>query len=145
MANGMNKVFLFGNLGAPPELRRTQGGDSVLRLRVATNERYQDRQGDWQERTDWHTVSIWGKRAETLAAVLDKGDRVMVEGRIRTTSYEKNGATHYFTEVKAREIHLAGRGRGAGIDVDVDVELLDEAKLGVSGRSYAEEPMAQAV
>ena len=113
MANGMNKVFLLGNLGADPELKHSTGGAPYLRLRVATNDGYLDKEQVWQERTEWHTVTLWGKRAEPLSRLLSQGSRVMVEGYIRTTSYEKEGSTHYFTEVKAREIYLAGWGRDA--------------------------------
>ncbi len=113
MANGMNKVFLLGNLGGDPELKHATGGAPYLRLRVATNDGYLDKEQVWQERTEWHTVTLWGKRAEPLSRLLSQGSRVMVEGNIRTSSYEKEGSTHYFTEVKAREIYLAGWGRDA--------------------------------
>ncbi|MCC6557269.1 MAG: single-stranded DNA-binding protein, partial [Polyangiaceae bacterium] len=73
MAQGMNKVFLLGNIGGDPELRFTQGGQPVLNMRLATTESYLDKQGERQERTDWHNVVLWGKRAESLATILKKG------------------------------------------------------------------------
>src|SRR5262245_26059469 len=106
MASGMNKVFLLGNLGAKPELTRFPEGDAALKLRLATNERFKNRDGNWQERTDWHTVKVRGKSADTLYEMLDKGDKVMVEGQIRTRSYEKDGSTRYVTEVHAWNVHL---------------------------------------
>src|SRR5579864_7109712 len=114
MAEGLNKVLLLGNLGADPELKVTQGGQSVLKLRLATTESYLDRNNTRQERTEWHRVTLWGKRAEALSKFLQKGERIFVEGRIQTSSYEKDGEKRYSTEVVANNIILAGRGNGAG-------------------------------
>jgi len=115
MADGLNKVLLFGNLGADPELRVTPSGQSVLNLRMATTESYLDRNNTRQERTEWHSVAIWGKRADALAKFLAKGDKVFIEGSIRTHSYEKNGEKRYRTEIVAQNIILGG-GRGKGQD-----------------------------
>jgi single-strand DNA-binding protein len=114
MAEGLNKVLLLGNLGADPELKVTQGGQSVLKLRLATTESYLDRNNTRQERTEWHRVTLWGKRAEALSKFLQKGERIFVEGRIQTSSYEKDGEKRYSTEIVANNIILAGRGKGAG-------------------------------
>lgn len=115
MAEGLNRVMLLGNLGADPELRVTPGGQAVLKLRLATNESYLDRNNVRQERTEWHRVTVWGRRAEALGKLLAKGDSLFVEGRISTSSYEKNGEKRYSTEIVANNIILAGgRGRGEG-------------------------------
>lgn len=114
MAEGLNRVMLFGNLGADPELRVTPGGQAILKLRLATNESYMDRNNVRQERTEWHRVTIWGRRAEALGKILTKGDSLFVEGRLQTSSYEKNGEKRYSTEVVASNIVLPGRGRGEG-------------------------------
>lgn len=111
MAEGLNKVMLFGNLGADPELRVTPGGQAVLKLRLATTESYLDRNNTRQERTEWHSITLWGKRGEALAKFLSKGDRIFVEGSLRTSSYEKNGEKRYRTEVVANNIILGGGGR----------------------------------
>lgn len=111
----MNKVILLGNLGADPELRMTNGGQAVLKLRLATQERYQDRSGTTQERTEWHSVVVWGKRAEALGKLLSKGSRILVEGSLRTSSYEdRDGQKRYKTEAQAHNIELCGGARGGG-------------------------------
>lgn len=112
MAEGLNKVMLLGNLGADPELKMTQGGQAVLKLRLATTESYLDRNNTRQERTEWHSVTLWGKRGEALAKFLTKGERIFVEGSLRTSSYEKDGEKRYRTEINANNIILAGRGKG---------------------------------
>ena len=114
MAEGLNRVMLLGNLGADPELKMTQGGQAVLKLRLATTETYLDRNNTRQERTEWHSVTLWGKRGEALAKFLTKGERIFVEGSLRTSSYEKNGEKRYSTEINASNIILAGRGKGQG-------------------------------
>ena len=122
MAEGLNKVMLLGNLGQDPELKMIAGGQAVLKLRLATTESYIDKNNTRQERTDWHTVTVWGKRAEALAKFLSKGSQLFVEGRIQTRSYEKNGEKRYATDIVANNIILTGRrggqereaGEGAG-------------------------------
>jgi single-strand DNA-binding protein len=105
--------MLLGNLGADPELRMTSGGQAVLKLRLATSETYLDRNKVRQERTEWHSVVIWGKRGEALAKILAKGSRIFVEGGLRTSSYDdKEGHKRYKTEVVANNIILSGGARG---------------------------------
>jgi len=116
MAEGLNRVMLLGNLGADPELRFTQGGQAVMNMRLATTETYLDRDKVRKERTDWHNVVVWGKRAEALSKILGKGSSIFVEGSLRTSSYDdREGHKRYKTEVIANNILLTGgRGRGAG-------------------------------
>lgn len=107
--NGINRVTLLGNLGADPELRYTQGGTAVLNIRIATPERFNGKDGQWTERTEWHNVVIWGKRGEALANILRKGSSVLVEGTLRTTSYDaKDGGKRYKTAVNATNVILCG-------------------------------------
>lgn len=115
MADGLNRVMLLGNLGADPELRMTNGGQAVLKLRLATSETYLDRNKVRQERTEWHSVVVWGKRAEALAKFLAKGSRIFIEGGLRTSSYDdKDGNKRYKTEIVAQNIILSGGGGRGG-------------------------------
>ena len=115
MAEGLNRVMLMGNLGQDPELRFTQGGQAVLNLRLATTESYLDRDRVRKERTDWHNVVIWGKRAEGLSKILRKGSSILVEGSLRTSSFEgRDGQKRWKTEVNARNVLLTGSGGGGG-------------------------------
>ena len=107
MSDGINRVTLLGNLGADPELRQTNSG-AVLNLRLATTETWIDKNKEKQERTDWHSVTLWGKRGEALAGILRKGSQLLVEGRLSTSSYEKDGQKRYKTEVVATNIVLVG-------------------------------------
>lgn len=111
MSEGLNRVMLLGNLGADPELRYTSGGEAVCNLRIATTESYLDRNKERKERTEWHTVTVWGKRGEALGRLLTKGSRVFIEGSLRTSSYEKDGEKRWKTEIIAREVILAGGDR----------------------------------
>jgi len=117
MAEGYNKVVLVGNVGADPELKSTTAG-TLLKLRVATNERYTDKNGEKQEKTEWHTVTLWGMRADALGKFIRKGDRLLVEGAIRTRMWETDtGEKRYFTEISAQDIKLLGGGQQGGTSV----------------------------
>jgi single-strand DNA-binding protein len=115
MADGLNRVLLLGNLGQDPELRMTNNGQAVLRIRLATSESYLDKNRTRQERTEWHSVVVWGKRAEALGKILSKGARIFIEGGLRTSNYDdREGNKRYKTEIVANNIILAGGGRGGG-------------------------------
>ncbi len=115
MADGLNRVMLLGNLGADPELRVTNSGQSVLKLRLATSESYLDKDRVRQERTEWHSITVWGKRAEALGKFLTKGSRLFIEGGLRTSSYDdKEGNKKYRTEIVASNIILSGSAGGGG-------------------------------
>lgn len=115
MANGLNRVTLVGNVGMDPELKYTQGGQAVLRIRMATNESWLDKGGTRQERTEWHTVIVWGKRAEGLNKVLNKGTTLWVEGRLQTRNWETPaGEKRYATEINASDLGLVGGKRNGG-------------------------------
>jgi single-strand DNA-binding protein len=108
--DGLNRVMLLGNLGADPELRMTGSGQAVLNLRLATSESYLDKDKARQERVEWHAIVVWGKRAEGLGKILRKGDRIFVEGGLRTSSYDdRDGNKRYKTEVVAQHVILNGK------------------------------------
>lgn len=109
----VNKVILIGNLGADPELRKVDSGDSVCELRVATNEKWIDKSGEKQERVEWHRVVVWGKSGEACAKFLSKGSPVYVEGKNRTRSWDdKDGNKRYMTEVVANDVQFLPSGDG---------------------------------
>ena len=112
--DGVNKVIILGNLGGVPEFKGT-GKAALLQLSVATEEGYKDKNGEWQKTTEWHRVKVWGPQAERLSRVgLQKGERVYIEGRLQTSSYEKDGQKKYSTDIVARTVILNGRGLGEG-------------------------------
>ena len=108
----VNKAILIGNLGKDPELRYTPGGQAVATFSLATSERYKDKDGNMQERTDWHNIVVWGRTAENAKQYLTKGRSVYVEGRIQTRSYDdKDGNKKWFTEVVAQRLQFLGGPR----------------------------------
>lgn len=112
----VNKVIILGNLGRDPELSTTPGGAKICRLAVATSRKYLDkRTNEWVEETEWHRITVFGKTAENCATYLAKGRQVYVEGRLRTSSYEKDGQRHYSTEIVSDEVQfIGGREQGGG-------------------------------
>jgi single-strand DNA-binding protein len=118
---GLNKVTLIGNLGRDPELRYTQGGTAVLNFTLATTERWNDREGGKQERTEWHRVVVWGKQAEVCSNLLAKGKQVYVEGRIQSREWkDKEGGERRSYEIVANRVMMLGRreGEAAGAGAD---------------------------
>ena len=108
---GINKVIMIGNLGANPEVRALPSGQNVANFSLATTERFTDRNGAKQERTDWHRIVAFGRLADTCERFLSKGRQVYVEGRLTTRQYEaKDGSgKRYRTEIVARQIRLLGK------------------------------------
>jgi single-strand DNA-binding protein len=117
MARGINKVILIGHLGADPETRAMPSGMQVANLRLATTESWKDKQsGENQERTEWHSVALFGRLGEIAAEYLRKGSQVYIEGRLRTRKWQdKEGRDRYTTEIVGSEMQmLGGRGGSAG-------------------------------
>ena len=109
----VNRVILVGNLGRDAELRYTAGGAAVATLGLATTEVWNDKQGQKQEKTEWHRIVLWGKQAESLKEYLVKGKQIYVEGRLQTRQWDdKDGNKRYTTEIKADRITLLGGGGG---------------------------------
>ena len=116
MARGINKVILVGNLGDDPETKYTQSGMAVTIVRLATTSVRKDRDGNTQERTEWHRVKFFGKLGEIAGEYLRKGSQVYVEGEIRYDKYTgQDGVEKYTTDIVANEMQmLGGRGEGGG-------------------------------
>ncbi len=111
----LNKAMILGNLGQDPELRHTAAGKAVTTLRIATNEVWKDQSGERQERTEWHSVVVWGRQAETCNQYLRKGRTCFVEGRIQTRKWQdQNGNDRYSTEIVADRVQFIGGGGGGG-------------------------------
>jgi single-strand DNA-binding protein len=109
----VNKAILIGNLGKDPELRYTPSGQAVASFSIATTEKWKDKDGQLQERTDWHNIVVWGRQAEIANEYLKKGRPVYIEGRIQTRSYDdKDGNRRYITEIVARRMQFLDQ-RGA--------------------------------
>jgi single-strand DNA-binding protein len=118
MARGVNKVIIVGNLGRDPETRYMPSGSAVTNLRIATTEQWKDKQsGEQQERTEWHSVAMFGRLAEIAAEYLRKGSQVYIEGKLRTRKWQdkNDGKDRYTTEIIADDMQmLGGKGGGAG-------------------------------
>ncbi|MGB9430447.1 MAG: single-stranded DNA-binding protein [Gammaproteobacteria bacterium] len=115
MARGVNKVILVGNLGADPETRYMPSGSAVANIRIATSEAWKDKEsGEQKERTEWHRITFYNRLAEIAGEYLRKGSQVYIEGRLRTRTYEKEGQTHYSTEIIADNMQMLGSRAGAG-------------------------------
>ncbi len=111
----VNKVIIVGNLGADPETRYTPSGDAVTSIRVATTDKWKDKaSGEMKEQTEWHRISFWGRLAEVAGEYLKKGSQVYIEGSLRTRKYEKEGQTHYSTEIRGDVMQMLGRREGGG-------------------------------
>ena len=127
----VNKVILVGNLGKDPEVRFTNSGSAVARLSVATSDVWNDRDGNRQERTEWHNVVVWGKQGEHCGQYLAKGRQVYVEGSIRTRSYDdKSGTKRYVTEVVAQRVQFLGGGGGTRLAQQAESPPADDAQSG---------------
>ena len=104
----INKAIIVGNLGKDPEVRFTPSGVAVCNFTVATSESWKDKEGNKQEKTEWHNVVAFGKLAEICGEYLKKGKQVYIEGRLQTDKYEKNGETRYSTKIVARVMKMLG-------------------------------------
>jgi single-strand DNA-binding protein len=116
MARGVNKVIVVGNLGQDPETRYIPSGSAVTNLRIATNESWKDKQtGEQKDRTEWHSVAMFGRLAEIAAEYLRKGSQVYIEGKLRTRKWQdKDGNDRYTTEIIADEMQMLGNRAGGG-------------------------------
>lgn len=117
MAKSVNKVILIGNLGKDPEVKYTPGGTPVAKFSLATNERFKDKSGEWQDRTEWHNIVAFQRLAEIVGEYVKKGSKLYIEGRLQTSSWDdrESGQKKYRTEIIAGDlVLLSGRGEDAG-------------------------------
>jgi len=112
MSRGVNKVILVGNLGNDPDTKYTQGGMAITTLSLATTSVRKDKDGNTQEKTEWHRVKLFGKLGEIAGEYLKKGRQVYIEGRLEYGSYDKDGVKHYTTDIVADEMQMIGGGDG---------------------------------
>ena len=106
----VNKVILLGNLGKDPETRYTQGGDAVTNFSIATTERWKNKDGEQQEKTEWHKIVTFGRQAEIAGEYLKKGSQVFIEGRLQTRKWEdKEGVDRYVTEIIGDRFQMIGK------------------------------------
>lgn len=119
----LNKVLLIATLGKDPELRHTASGQAVASFSAATSEKFKNKGGEWEERTEWHAITVWGKLAEISAEYLSKGKMVYLEGRLQTRKWQdKSGNDRYTTEIVADKMQMlspkggSGRSSGGGAD-----------------------------
>ncbi len=128
MSRSINKVILVGNVGRDPDVQTTAAGTKVVHMSLATSRRI-PRDSGYEDRTDWHRLTLWNRLAELAEEYVRKGDRLYIEGRMEYASYEKNGVTIPTAEVQVRELVMLGtpNGHGAGALAAVGAEEEDEA------------------
>lgn len=116
MARGVNKVILLGNLGKDPEVKYTQSGMAIARFSLATTERAKDKDGNWQDKTEWHNLVAFGRTAEVAGEYLKKGRTIYIEGALRTSSWDdkESGQKKYKTEVIVNDLVMVGGQRDGG-------------------------------
>jgi single-strand DNA-binding protein len=128
MAKNINKVILIGNVGKDPEVKYTPSGVAVAKFSLATNEKFKDKSGEWQERTEWHNILAWQRLAEIVGEYIHKGAKLYIEGKLQTSIWEdrNNGEKKYRVEIVAREIVLLGT-REAASDGDQNASEQERA------------------
>jgi len=110
----LNKAMVYGNLTRDPEMKALPSGMNVTSFSIATNRRYKDRDGNYQDAVDYHNIVVFGRQAETSAQYLHKGSSAYIEGRLQTRSWEKDGAKQYRTEIVADRVQFGPKGSGEG-------------------------------
>jgi single-strand DNA-binding protein len=135
----LNKVMLIGNLGKDPEVRYTTSGTAVASFSLATSERFKNKSGDWEDRTEWHNITLWGRLAEIAGEYLAKGKTVYIEGRLQTRKWQdRDGRDRYTTEIVGDKMQMLG-GRGEGAGRPAGGKASDESGLG-NAQGFDEPP-----
>jgi len=137
MPKSVNKVILVGNVGQDPEVKYTPSGTPVAKFSLATNERFKDRSGEWQDRTEWHSVVAWQRLAEIIGEHVKKGSKLYIEGKLETSSWDdrQSGAKRYRTEIIARDVVLLGPHE--------DTEENSNAKTNVREHQHTHTPSSE--
>lgn len=143
----VNKVILIGNVGIDPEVRAMEGGTKVARVRLATTERYRDRQSnETKEHTEWHTITLWRGLADVVDRYVRKGSQIYVEGRLRTREWtDQQGNKRYSTEILADTMNLLGRRAEGGQVADNTGTYTATPQAAVPTPQPAAQPVAQPV
>jgi single-strand DNA-binding protein len=142
---GVNKVILIGNLGKDPELRYTPSSQPVASFSLATTERWNDKNGQRQERTEWHNIVVWGKLGELCNQYLKKGRSAYIEGRISTRSWDdKDGNKKYRTEIVATQVQFLSGGQGPGGDFSGSRDAVHANAAPAAGAAAADMPPPEA-
>lgn len=124
----VNKAIIIGNIGKDPELRHTENGTAVLKFSVATTNKWKDKEGEWQEKTDWHNIVVFGKKAETVNEFLKKGTPVYIEGRIQTDVVEKeDGDRRWYTSIVGNVVIVLSRKSDNEEPSDVSPETTSDS------------------
>ncbi|MDR3392524.1 MAG: single-stranded DNA-binding protein [Sulfuriferula sp.] len=138
----VNKVILIGNIGKDPEIRYMPSGDAMVNLTLATTDNWKDKNGEKQERTEWHRVAIFGKLAEIAGEYLKKGSQVYFEGSLKTRKWtNKEGQDQYTTEIIADKMQMLG-GRGGASSASMDSDSQNESRPSRPSRPSAPAPAA---
>jgi single-strand DNA-binding protein len=127
----LNKAMIIGNLGKDPEIRSTTSGQSVATFSLATGEKFKNKSGEWDERTEWHNVVLWGKLAEIAGQYLAKGKTVYIEGRIQTRKWQdKDGRDRYTTEIVGDKMQMLSSRGESKADTSLDVGFFNDSNDG---------------
>ena len=136
MAKSVNKVILLGNVGKEPEVKFLPSGQAVANFSIATSERYKDKSGEWQDRTEWHNLTAYGKTAEIIRDYVKKGHKLYVEGRLTTRSWDDKETNKkvYRTEIIVGDLSLlSGRGDGGESGGSIPAAAVHKVALTISG------------
>ncbi len=139
---GINKVILVGNLGADPEVRTLENGTKVAQFNMATTESYKDKDGNWQDQTEWHRIVLWRQLAERAGGSLHKGSKIYLEGKLRTRSWvNKDNQTNYTTEIIGDKMLLLDKREGGGSFNSAPITEEDYSTRPASASSQVAPPM----
>ncbi|MDW7690423.1 single-stranded DNA-binding protein [Flammeovirgaceae bacterium SG7u.111] len=114
----LNEVQLLGRVGQAPELKKLDGGSTVATFSIATTEKWKDEKGELKEATEWHNAEAWNGIADTVSKYVEKGDMILIKGKLKTEKWEKDGQKHSSTKVRVTNLHLLPKGKGGMSDQD---------------------------